>query len=770
MDTQISDLLHFEVASWHEQTEELLETIAQRFRKKKIVVRSSSLAEDSWTESLAGEFQSVLGVDAEDSSAVTDAVDLVIESYRRSDKTKGDGFLNHQVLIQTFLEDVSSAGVVFTRDLHTGAPYIVINYDDQSGTTDSVTGGSGQNLKTLVVYRGQEAGLEGSDLGRLVRAAYELERITSCDSLDIEFAITSDGTVHLFQARPLAASHKWPHLDLTRFRTMIGRAREFLANRVKPSERRTVLSNMTDWNPAEMITTAPSPLAFTMYEYLITDSTWRRARAEVGYHAVPGKKLMVGVCGRPYIDVRNSFSSFVPATIPSALRDRLVDVWLDYLEDHSELHDKVEFEVVPTCMSLDFGQDAERLRSAGFQNSEILLLENALLKLTDDMLTQSVRPVVGEMDRVHTLWKRADEISRSQPTLRAVGTLLMDCREDGVLPFSILARYAFVGTVILRALVAQGVLEHHEMESITHGVHTIAADVVSDMVKVQKGELELKTFLTEYGHLRPGSYDITSLRYDEAPDLYLGARDSGWAWKTDREPFRLSDRQRGEAERLLRSLGFTATVDQVMNFIVESIRGRENAKFAFSRNLSEALRLLCHFGEAHGVERADMAYLNIHELLWSVDRSEVDDLTGLLKDRIAEARERFSFTSASHLPDLIFDADDMNLIRQRRTRPNFVTHKKVMARTVCLDEHSTADLAGRIVLIESADPGFDWVFSRKIAGLITMFGGANSHMAIRCAEFGIPAAIGCGSVLYEAARSGGSVELDCSGGILRIGV
>ena len=48
----------------------------------------------------------------------------------------------------------------------------------------------------------------------------------------------------------------------------------------------------------------------------------------------------------------------------------------------------------------------------------------------------------------------------------------------------------------------------------------------------------------------------------------------------------------------------------------------------------------------------------------------------------------------------------------------------------------------KIVLIENADPGLIGYF-QNIAGLITKYG-ANSHMAIRCAEFDIPAAIGCG--------------------------
>jgi len=770
LDTRISDLIHFEVGRWVEDRERLVELIGRRFHGQKIVVRSSSLVEDSWTESLAGEFQSVLGVDADDPAAIASAVDRVIDSYRRSEKTNGHGLHRHQVLVQTFLEDVTLSGVVFTRDLDTGAPYFVLNYDDQSGTTDSVTGGGGQNLKTLVLYKEHHGQLDRPELTNVVRAARELERITGCDSLDIEFATTSDGTVHLFQVRPLATARKWTHLDPRAFATAIERAREFLASRVRPAEPRTILSNMSDWNPAEMISTAPFPLALTLYEYLVTDTTWRRARAAIGYHAVPGAKLMVSVCGRPYIDVRNSFRSLVPAAIPLTLRERLADSWLAHLEQHPELHDKVEFDIVPTCLTFDFDRHETRLANDGMTADEIQSLKQALLVLTDDIVAERRQSIADAMAAVGSLEARADAAA-TEPTLRAIAALLVDCRESGVLPFSILARYAFIGTSLLRSLVTLGVLAPEQAEAVTRGVHTVATDMVVDLLRAQKGEIPVEAFLRRYGHLRPGTYDITSARYDEAPDLYLGLREEGCqSASAAPEPFQLTRRQHEEVRRLLRAWGFSVTPERLMDFIVNAIRGREDAKFAFSRNVSEALRLLCRLGERHGIGRADMAYVNIHELLWWADRSGDDEIGRSLRVRIDEAKERFSLTAAALLPDVIAHADDLDVIHQFRARPNFVTQKRVTAQTVCLDDGLQTDLSGKIVLIESADPGFDWVFSRKVAGLITMFGGANSHMAIRCAEFSIPAAIGCGAVLYEAARVARTVELDCAGRTLRIGV
>ena len=77
-----------------------------------------------------------------------------------------------------------------------------------------------------------------------------------------------------------------------------------------------------------------------------------------------------------------------------------------------------------------------------------------------------------------------------------------------------------------------------------------------------------------------------------------------------------------------------------------------------------------------------------------------------------------------------------------------------------IDAGKTA-LAGHIVLIPQFGPGFDWVFGHSISGLITAYGGANSHMAIRAAEFGLPAAIGVGEKMYETLAHAKFIHLDC---------
>ena len=77
-----------------------------------------------------------------------------------------------------------------------------------------------------------------------------------------------------------------------------------------------------------------------------------------------------------------------------------------------------------------------------------------------------------------------------------------------------------------------------------------------------------------------------------------------------------------------------------------------------------------------------------------------------------------------------------------------MSSKKVTSKLANISKN-IKDLNGKIVLIENADPGYDYIFNQKIIGLITKYGGINSHMTIRCSELGIPAAIGIGENLYD---------------------
>jgi hypothetical protein len=140
-----------------------------------------------------------------------------------------------------------------------------------------------------------------------------------------------------------------------------------------------------------------------------------------------------------------------------------------------------------------------------------------------------------------------------------------------------------------------------------------------------------------------------------------------------------------------------------------------------------------------------------------------------LKMRISHYRKKQIVYDLTRLPGMIVDADCIHCFEIPESQPNFITEGCVRApvQPISAKESNPHELVGKIALIENADPGFDWIFGAGIVGLVTQYGGAASHMAIRSAELQLPAAIGCGQLIFEQVAGAEFVELDCKGRQIR---
>ena len=94
---------------------------------------------------------------------------------------------------------------------------------------------------------------------------------------------------------------------------------------------KTLYSNMTDWNPVEMIGTKPKQLALSLYKELITDAIWAYQRDNYGSMGLRSFPLLIDFCGMPYIDARVSFNSFIPRDLPPDIAEKLVNYYLERL-------------------------------------------------------------------------------------------------------------------------------------------------------------------------------------------------------------------------------------------------------------------------------------------------------------------------------------------------------------------------------------------------------------------------------------------------------
>ena len=732
------------VQDWRGRRDGVVEDILARFEDRPLAVRSSATDEDGVENSLAGAYLSRTDVPPTP-GAIADVVDDVFASYARS--SDGD-----QVLVQPMITDVAISGVVLTRDLDTGSPYFVVNYDDFSGRTDTVTGGA--ESKTILIHRARPDAVQSPRFRKLVNCIIELEQITGSDELDIEFCITGEDVVFVLQVRHLAARRQWNRptdadIDATLDDIRV-RLKERMARKPGLSGSTTILGEMPDWNPAEMIGNAPRPLALSLYKHLITDGVWAEARTRMGYRPV-NEALLVDLCGRPFIDVRTSFNSFLPDGLDPDFSARLIDHQIERLRRHRQFHDKIEFEVAVTCRDFSFHRERRKLEAAGFSGDDLDRFEAALAHVTLCALKTGaggIEDLVGQTNRLldHKVKHGAEE------PLESIRRLLEDCKAHGTLPFSQLARHGFIGVLFLKSLVHHGVFSQDDADRFMTSVHTVAADLVNDIQAVAAGNLDRESFMAGYGHLRPTTYDILSWRYDERPDLYLGHAERRST--PTHVPFKVSDEQRNVLTGLLETAGYDITADALLAYIAAAIKGREQAKFAFTRSVSDILMILGNWGRQQGLSRDDLSFLPIHAVL--------DEPVDGLAARVAAERDRYKMTRAIRLPHLITEPSSVDVVRLPLGHPTFITSNTVTGKPIPLSAAEVPDIDGCIVLIESADPGFDWIFSHSIVGLITKYGGANSHMAIRCAEFGLPAAIGCGERLFKSMTEAAVIELNAA--------
>ena len=731
-----------------------IKRVQKEFPSGSIVVRSSSVKEDSYLTSNAGHFDSVLHVDASSKEEVGKAIEHVLASYLEGEE-EYEGFLDEQVLIQTESENVICAGVIFTRDIRQNRPYFTINYSED-GTTDAVT--SGRGGKVLHIARDIDEEMVHGMFRPLIHMVRRILELTSIDNLDIEFGIRKNGTVVIFQCRPLAA--------------VIGK--EVLASDEEIFQARQdahsiyqnlndILSDMAFWNPSEIIGDNPFPLDYSLYREIITAYIWSAGISSMGYHYVNGD-LMYQLGNKPYISVDKSFEGLIPEALPPRLQKKLKTYYINRLIDDPSAHDKIEFEIVFSVYDFCTDENLDKLLDYGFTKNEIMQIRRSLFSITE-LAVRSYSEIYQEdmqsLENMRVLRhdiRHAGGLTSTDPKLLLdfVGQLLESIKSDGTPQFSRMARLAFIAKSFTKTLVSKGYVSDERMDLFNRSINTVASDFERDFDALSAGELSKEKLNDKYGHLRLGTYNI---RTDCYSDMYFEQTETP-AVSVHKEKIVTDFTPHLEAvQRALDDYEMDFDAEVLLDYIRKTTENREFFKFEFTKSLSLLLNILIHFGKVTGIERNDLSYLTITDFFMY---SEMEDLLPYLKERIQMNKKIFEINSCLMLPEIIFAEQDIDEIAEAASRPNFITSANVTAPVVLLDQAgSDVDIDGKIVVITKADPGYDWIFTRNIAGFISRYGGAASHMAIRCAEFNVPAAIGCGERIFHDVCQMQMVRLDC---------
>tara|TARA_B110001454_G_C12720842_1_gene434617 strand:+ start:2354 stop:4792 length:2439 start_codon:yes stop_codon:yes gene_type:complete len=758
--SKIEPLLDFTILEWTQNSNKILDSIFNKFTNQKIIIRSSAKGEDSFDNSHAGSYLSILNIDSNKKNEIKSAINSVNQSYLKKNNLEQ----KNQIFVQKQSVNIKISGVIFTKAGNMGLPYYLINYDLGSSTT-SVT--SGKETKTLVIFRKKKLNGLPKYWKNLVKAIKEIELIVKSDQLDIEFGINQNDQIIIFQVRPITFIETLPMINseklidkkILRYKNQFNNIK-FPKNTIG---KKIIFSDMADWNPSEIIGNNPNLLDYSLYDFLIMEEIWHKSRSELGYQNLESYPLMAIFGNKPYVDLRASFNSLLPNDIESKIKKKLMNYYFKKLEKKPFLHDKVEFDILFTCYDLNIDSRLNELYDYNFTSNEIKILKQQLLFLTNEIIKSFLKTSQKCDTSINKLIKNRKKIlsksdnNKNYHTLISISKeLLDDCKQFGTLPFAIMARISFIANIIFRSLSDFGYINPNFFYKIMNSINTPATELQKDLYDYKNNNISKAVLMKKYGHLRPGTYDVLGIRYDQQDNFFNSMQFS----KPKKKSKIKFDKK---IDTILKNQGLNFDDIDFLNFFQESHAKRETLKFEFSKNLSDAIELIVRALDNLGFSREDISNLDINTIFDSLEEKNINKIKSKFNKKIIIQKKLKQINDNFILPPIIFSKENFDLIEYYSSKPNFITNKKITSNIIHIKnlDKLNLNLKNKIVLLQNADPGFDWIFTQNPSGLITEYGGVASHMAIRCAELGLPASIGCGQLIFQKLIDSSKVLLDC---------
>ena len=738
------------------KNDDVINIILKKFKNLSIIMRSSALDEDNYNNSNAGKYDSVIIKKISKDKIKNGLKKMFIKLKKDKDI----------IIFQKLLIEPEIFGVVFTRDINTNAPYYVINFD-KSKKTDLITSGKKSvSQQTLNILK--KSSFVPKEFQKLTYIINKIEKVTRNDRLDIEFAIKNK-KVFIFQVRPLKKSKT---INETFFYSVITnlekKIQKIFYKDPNLSGSNNILSNMSDWNPAEMIGSKPTKLSYSLYSELITDKIWAEQRKLYNYKYVSPNRLMLDLAGSPYIDLRTDLNSFLPANIDLKSEEKAINFYINKMRKNPHLHDKIEFDIIPTCFNFSTKNYLKKFLNLKEQKVYVEKLKD----INKSIINNNNQNVFkNDINRITILDKRLEEFKKEKISpIQKIFFLVDLCKNYGTLPFAGIARSAFVATSILRDLQKRSLLTETDLANFYSKINTIANELNKDLFLLESKKISKKNFISKYGHLRPSTYSISSKNYRDGFSFYFSNKESSKATRTkNKQIFKKNTVKK--INTLLSKEKLKINFDQLIKFAAEAIKQREYSKYIFTKAIDEIFINLKKLGDEVKININDLEHISIKTILEAYNNLSVEKLGEFLRREINKNKRFYKISSSIKLPDVIISEKDVFFHYETQATGNFVTSLKVNGKVKILNkknmQNSKIKLDDQIVFIDNADPGFDFIFYHNIKGLVTKYGGSNSHMAIRCMELGIPAVIGLGEKKYNFFSKQQSIQIDCQNKIIQ---
>ena len=245
------------------------------------------------------------------------------------------------------------------------------------------------------------------------------------------------------------------------------------------------------------------------------------------------------------------------------------------------------------------------------------------------------------------------------------------------MPFSILARYAFIGTSFLNSLVTNKIISIKAKMGFLSSIDTVATDLYESSMKIYDNKQNLELFLKNFGHLRPNTYDIEHLVTKKTTQhIFLKSK-----MNITRKSFSFSHDEFKQIDKQLGEYYFNSK--ELIEFIQESIKAREYSKYMFTKTLSLILDLVKQYGDYIGKSRSEMSYLDINEILTLSNNAALVKNEDYISDKIIINTNSYQNPRYNY-SDILTKSYDLDII-SKDEETKFCNFKIVIGEKVILD-------------------------------------------------------------------------------------
>ena len=699
-----------------------IENILDSFSQK-IMIRSNSSSEDKEFSSSAGKYLSIGPIERNDLETIKKSWEMVIDSYEEQD--------NQSVIFQNYIENAKSVSVLTSYKVGSDSAYRTFS-TYYGSETDAITSGKYSEINNFFMHRSFDILPKKYEKYNVyLKIITQLEDLFKNKQLDIEMVLDKNNSPQLLQVRPLMGKklNKESIFDekdvIDRNLKNYKKLNKTTADRFGTNQ---IYSNMSDMNPAEMIGKKPDNIAFGLYKFMFTDTTWNIQRGEFGYRKYSGGKLMELFNNVAYINVNHSLNSFLTRNLQKESCEEIINYQLNKLKENPHLHDSIEFDISRSSYVFDTVEEFSKEYKNIISPSEIIKWHNDLIQID----TQNKSTLEKNKKIILSTFSKLDksfEYSKKE-NIKLI-------RDTMALPFTHHSRLGFVYFAQLNSLLKKEVITEDQKKLLLLSVNSISTKMKADAYEVKIGKKTLEGFLDVYGHIRAGNYNLLSSNLKNNLNFTESL---------------INNSQQPLEDNILPKDIYTNieeyfTINEIplkasawIDMFQEGISTRENSKFYYTKGIDGILN---EVGEKNTSDRELFDLLDIE---FNEENTSDMRLMNVL------------------MPDLITSNEDFYFYEEMSKNGNYIGQGTVIGDVLLIDNEANRpnNLENKIVVIPAADPGWDWIFNYKIKSLVTKYGGPNSHMAIRCAEHNIPAILGVGENNFTVISNSKSLEIDFS--------